>query len=88
MNRDDFLLLSEDEQAAFLQSQEEAAGRITDLEAERDSFKSENATLKAEREKLEKELKSTKELNFTLSRKFNNSAGKKSAEEIMNELFK
>lgn len=87
MNRDDFLLLSEDEQAAFLQSQEEEAGRILDLEAERDSFRSENATLKAEREKLEKELKSTKELNFTLSRKFNNSADKKSAEEIMNELF-
>lgn len=88
MNRDDFLLLSEDEQSAFLQSQEEEAGRITDLEAERDSFKSENATLKAEREKLEKELKSTKELNFTLSRKFDNSADKKSAEEIMNEMFK
>lgn len=87
MNRDDFLLLSEDEQAAFLQSQEEEAGRILDLEAERDSFKSENATLKTEREKLEKELKSTKELNFTLSRKFNNSADRKSAEEIMNELF-
>lgn len=88
MNRDDFLLLSEEDQAAFLQAQEEEAGRITDLEAERDSFKSENATLKSEREKLEKELKSTKELNFTLSRKFNNSAGKRSAEEIMNDLFK
>ena len=88
MNRDDFLLLSEEDQAAFLQAQEEEAGRITDLEAERDSFKSENATLKAEREKLENELKSTKELNFTLARKFNNSADKKSAEEIMNELFK
>lgn len=88
MNRDDFLLLSEDEQAAFLQAQEAEAGRITDLEAERDSFKSENATLKTEREKLEKELKSTKELNFTLARRMDNSAGKKSAEEIMNELFK
>ena len=88
MNREEFLELTEEEQAAFLQSQEEEAGRITDLEAERDSFKSENTTLKAEREKLEKELKSTKELNFTLSRKFNNSADRKSAEEIMNELFK
>lgn len=88
MNRDEFLNLPEDEQAAFLQSQEEEAGRILDLEAERDSFKSENATLKTEREKLEKELKSTKELNFTLSRKFNNSADRKSAEEIMNDLFK
>ena len=88
MKRDEFLNLSEDEQAAFLQSQEEEAGRIVDLEAERDSFKSENTTLKAEREKLEKELKSTKELNFTLSRKFNNSADKKSAEEIMNDWFK
>ena len=67
MNRDDFLLLSEDEQAAFLQA---------------------HATLKTEREKLEKELKSTKELNFTLARRMDNSAGKKSAEEIMNELFK
>lgn len=89
MNRDDFLNLSEEEQAAFLQSQEEEASRILDLEAERDSFKSENATLKTEREKLEKELKSTKELNFTLARRMDNSAGKqKSAEEIMNDLFK
>lgn len=89
MNREDFLNLSEDEQAAFLQSQEEEAGRILDLEAERDSFKSENATLKTEREKLEKELKSTKELNFTLARRMDNSAGKqKSAEEIMNDWFK
>lgn len=88
MNRDDFLLLSEEDQTAFLQAQEEEAGRIIDLEAERDSFKSENATLKTEREKLEKELKSTKELNFTLARRMDNSAGKKSAEEIMNDLFK
>lgn len=88
MKRDEFLELTEEEQAAFLQSQEEEAGRISDLEAERDSFKSENAILKTEREKLEKELKSTKELNFTLSRRMDNSAGNKSAEEIMNELFK
>ena len=88
MNRDDFLLLSEDEQAAFLQSQEDTAARILDLEAERDSFKSENQTLKTEREKLEKELKSTKELNFTLARRVDHSAERKSAEEIMNEMFK
>lgn len=88
MKRDEFLELTEEEQAAFLQSQEEEAGRISDLEAERDSFKSENATLKTEREKLEKELKSTKELNFTLSRRMDNSADKRSAEEIMNDLFK
>ena len=88
MNRDDFLSLSEEEQAAFLQSQEDTAAKILDLEAERDSFKSENQTLKTEREKLEKELKSTKELNFTLARRIDNSAGNKSAEEIMNELFK
>ena len=89
MNRDEFLKLSESEQSAFLQSQEEEAGRIINLEAERDSFKSENTNLKVEREKLEKELKSTKELNFTLSRRIDHSAGKqKSAEEIMNELFK
>lgn len=88
MNRDDFLSLSEEEQAAFLQSQEDTAAKILDLEAERDSFKSENQTLKTEREKLEKELKSTKELNFTLARRVDNSAGHKSAEEIMNDLFK
>ena len=89
MNRDDFLSLSEEEQAAFLQSQEDTAAKILDLEAEMDSFKSENQTLKTEREKLEKELKSTKELNFTLARRIDNSAGNnKSAEEIMNELFK
>lgn len=41
---------------------------ISDLEAERDSFKSENEKLTAAEKELREELRKTKELNFTMSR--------------------
>lgn len=41
---------------------------IRDLEAERDSLKTENAQRVEAQKKIEEELRKTKELNFTLSR--------------------
>lgn len=87
MKIEDFKSLTEEEQSAFLKVQEEQETKIGDLEAERDSFKSENEKLRADFNKNREELKKTKELNFTLARRMDNSADKKSAEEIMNDLF-
>lgn len=69
MNLDHFNNLSDDEKAAFLQSAEAAETLLKDNEAEINSLKKENETYKTGAEKLEKELKETKELNFTLARK-------------------
>ena len=69
MTLDHFNNLSEDEKAAFLQSAEAAETLLKDNEAEINSLKKENETYKTGAEKLEKELKETKELNFTLARK-------------------
>lgn len=83
MTYDEYKSLSEDEQrAAYIES-----SRLDDLEAERDSFKNENADLVKKNQELQEELRKTKELNFSLSRKVT-AEPKKSAEEIMNELFK
>lgn len=87
MKLEDFKNLTEEEQNAFLKTQEDQESRITDLEAERDSFKSENDQLKNDYKKTSEELKKTKELNFTLSRKVNIDAERKSAEEILNDMF-
>lgn len=87
MRLEDFKNLTEEEQSAFLKLQEDQESRITDLEAERDSFKSENDQLKNDYKKSSEELKKTKELNFTLSRKVNIDAERKSAEEILNDMF-
>lgn len=69
MTLDHFNNLSDDEKAAYLQSAEASETILKDNEAEIASLKKENETYKAGSEKLEKELKETKELNFTLARK-------------------
>lgn len=84
MTYDELMAMSEEERRNAFDTE---INRISDLEAERDSFKSENETLLASNQKMEEELKKTKELNFTLGRKVN-TAGQKSAEELLNELFK
>lgn len=83
MKYEDFKALTEEEQeAAYIDS-----SRLDDLEAERNSFKDENEALTKKNQELQEELRKTKELNFSLSRKVA-AEPKKSAEEIMNELFK
>ena len=59
----------------------DAAGQISDLEAERDS-------LKDEQKKTGEELQRTKSLNFTLARTIDTSKGKQaSAEETLHNMF-
>ena len=71
MKLDEFNLLSDEEKSAYLTSIETTQKSIEDLTAERDSFKTENDNIKAQLEANNKELKATKEMNFTLARKIN-----------------
>lgn len=64
-----------------------AAGQISDLEAERDSFKEENENLKSESKKLTEELTKTKKLNFTLARTLDTGSKSESAEDILSKMF-
>lgn len=83
MNYDDFKALTEEEQkAAYIDS-----SRLDDLEAEKNSFKTENEDLNKKVKELQEELRKTKEMNFSLSRKVA-AEPVRSAEDIMNELFK
>lgn len=69
MKLDDFNSLTDEEKAAFLKTAESDSKQLQDLTIERDSLLSENTTLKEEAIKTAAELRSTKELNFTLARK-------------------
>ena len=69
MKLEEFNALSDEEKSTFLTSVETDQKSITDLEAERDSFKTENSELKKQLEANNKELKATKEMNFSLARK-------------------
>lgn len=81
MTYQEFMALDEDARAA-------AWVDPSDIEAERDSLRTENEQLRADAATRADELKKTKELNFTLARKIDVSNKKQSAEEIMNEIFK
>ena len=87
MTLEDFRNLTEEEQSAYIKASEDNNSKVMDLETERDSFKNENEKLKSDYGNIEKELRKTKELNFTLARKIDNSAGMKTAEEILNDMF-
>ena len=65
-----------------------AAGQISDLEAERDSFREENEKLKADYQKSSEELQNTKKLNFTLARTLDVSGKTKGVEDTLHEMFK
>lgn len=69
MKLEDFNALTDEEKATYLSSIETSQKSIDDLTAERDSFKTENSDLKAQLDTNSKELKATKEMNFTLARK-------------------
>lgn len=71
MKLDEFNLLSDEEKSAYLTSIETTQKSLDDLTAERDSFKTENDNIRAQLEANNKELKATKEMNFTLARKIN-----------------
>lgn len=61
---------------------------IKDLTADRDSLKKENESLTAQQEKIEKELASTKEMNFTLARQVGKvGSEKKSLDDMLKDFF-
>lgn len=74
--------MTPEEMAALIETQN---ATIADLEAERNSLRTENEQRKESQKKIEEELRKTKELNFTLSRQVNTQS--KSAEEILAEMF-
>lgn len=78
--------MTEDEIKALKDRNAELEQQNADLTAERDSLKEENDGLKKTVETTAAELQETKKLNFTLSRR--TSAETKSAEELLNEMFK
>lgn len=87
MKREEFLLLTEAEQDALLTTAEADSKLVSDLEAERDSFKSENEKLSGSVKALTEELKRVKESNYTLTRRLS-IEDEKTPEEIINDLFK
>lgn len=88
MKLDEFNALTDEEKATFLSSIESTQKSIEDLTAERDSFKSENDDIKAQLENSNKELKATKEMNFTLARKISTAESPKDDEQILYEFMK
>ena len=87
MNYEEFKALTEEEQKAIFATMDEKGILYDDMEAERDSFKSENEKLKFEISEVKTEMKKTKELNFTLARSVKTEAPK-SAEDILQDMFK
>ena len=87
MTFEEFKTLTDEEQKALYDTMDEKAILYDDMEAERDSFKTENEKLRSESSELKTEMKKTKELNFTLARKVS-SEPPKSAEDILHEMFK
>lgn len=87
MTLDHFNNLTDDEKAAALQSFEALETLNKDQEAEIASLKKENETFKAGTEKLEHELKETKELNFTLARQVDTSHIRPSFEDTLHDMF-
>lgn len=87
MTLDHFNTLTDDEKAAALESYEALETLNKDQEAEIESLKKENETFKAGTDKLERELKETKELNFTLARKIDTAKDRPTFEDIAHEMF-
>lgn len=87
MRLEDFNNLSDEEKSAFLDGAAASTKQIEDLTAERDSFKNENDSLKKQAEADSKELKSTKEMNFTLARRLNVSGETKDDETILHDFI-
>ena len=86
MTYEDFKTLTEEEQKAIFTGMDERGILYDDMEAERNSFQTENDKLKEELSDLKTEIKKTKELNFTLARSVKTEP-EKSAEDILHDMF-
>lgn len=79
---------TEEEKRAIFESLDDNNVLFTDMEAERNSFKTENEKLTKELSDLRTEMKKTKELNFTLARTVSrNTPETQSAEDILHDMF-
>ena len=78
--------MTEDEIRALQERNAELERQNADLATERDSLQEENTRLLSNSEALSAELQETKKLNFTLARR--TSAETRSAEELLNEMFR
>ena len=87
MQLDHFNNLSDDEKAAYLLSCEALETTTKDQEAEIASLKKENETFKAGSDKMEKDLKEAKELNFTLARSIDTSKNRPTFEDTLHDIF-
>ena len=87
MKLDDFKTLSDSDKENYLSSIETTQRSLDDLTAERDSFRTENDDLKKQLEANGKELKATKEMNFTLARKINTAPQEDDDTTLLNFIF-
>lgn len=88
MTREEFLALSEEDQAAYITAADNNAKSITDIIAERDSYKKENDQLRNDITEREKELKQTKETNYTLVRQLGREIPPEDPEESLLKFIK
>lgn len=87
MTFEEFDILTVEEKSALYTELVNKSKMLDDVTAERDSYKSENETLKTDNEEKTEELKKTKEMNFTLARKVNTEVKRESAEDILHKMF-
>lgn len=89
MNRDDFLLLDEEEQAAFLLAEEGKEKELEDLRAERDSLKNDYEDLAKKNNDLAAENQRVKATNYSLTRQIKTHDGgtRQDPEEIIHSMF-
>ena len=85
MTREEFLNLTEEEQTAVLTNFDKLGTDFSDIEAERDSLKTDYDKQLALINELRTELKKTKEVNFTLARQVTKE--EKQPEEILHDMF-
>ena len=88
MTVQEFLALSEEDQAAYITAADLNARSITEITAERDSFRTENEQLRNDISEREKELKQTKETNYTLVRQLGRETPPDDPEEALYKFMK
>ena len=83
MDYSTFMSLPEEErQQAYISLED-----FNTVTAERDSFKSENETLRQVNKELQESEKKTKELNFTLARKLDTGSAAKDPVDLLHDMF-
>lgn len=85
MNLEDFMKLTQDEQAAILVSAADMERKISELEAERNSLDTDYKKQVDLIQQLKTELQKTKEVNYTLARQVTKE--EKEPEDMLHDMF-